>query len=138
MTQNYLNHKRFFPLFHFITVPLTLIGLALAVYAFVGIATIITGLIILAFLLILFTAFMTRVSALKAQDRAVRAEEKLRYFIFTGKALPPELTISQILALRFASDEEYLALLDRTIKEKLSSDQIKKAIVNWQGDYHRV
>jgi hypothetical protein len=56
----------------------------------------------------------------------------------TGKALPTELTISQIIALRFASDAEYLALLDRAIKENLSNKEIKLAIQNWKADYYRV
>jgi hypothetical protein len=78
------------------------------------------------------------VFALKAQDRAINAEESLRYYIMTGKALPNELTISQIIALRFASDAEYLALLDRAIKDNLSNKEIKMAIQQWKGDYHRV
>jgi hypothetical protein len=56
----------------------------------------------------------------------------------TGKTLPTELRFSQIIALRFASDEEYLELLDRAIKEQLSAKEIKAQIKNWKGDYHRV
>ena len=56
----------------------------------------------------------------------------------TGKALPTELSIGQIIALRFASDAEYLALVERAIKENLSSKEIKMAIQNWKADYHRV
>ncbi|UKT65651.1 DUF6526 family protein [Pedobacter mucosus] len=138
MIQNYSNHKRFFPLFHFITVPLTLAGLILAVYAFFSISTIITGLIVLAFILILFTALMARMFALKAQDRAARAEEKLRYYILAGKTFPTNLEIGQILALRFAGDDEYLALIDRTLAEQLSPNDIKKSIKNWKSDFHRV
>jgi hypothetical protein len=76
--------------------------------------------------------------ALKAQDRAARAEEKLRYYIIAGKVFPDGLKIGQILALRFASDEEYLALVDKAIADKLSPDEIKKTIKNWRGDYHRI
>jgi hypothetical protein len=83
-------------------------------------------------------AWYARSFPLKAQDRAIRAEEGLRYYIMTGKALPKELRIGQIIALRFASDEEYLALLDRAIKENLGSKEIKAAIQHWKGDYHRV
>jgi len=86
---------------------------------------------------ILFMWFI-RTFALKAQDRAIRAEERLRYFILTGKPLPAELRFSQIIALRFASDAEYLELLDRTIKEQLSAKEIKAQIKNWKADYHRV
>ncbi|RNL52259.1 DUF6526 family protein [Pedobacter jejuensis] len=138
MSQNYQNHKRFYPLFHFFTIPLTVVGLGLAIYAYVAIPTIITGLIVLAFFLIAIVAVMARMFALKAQDRAARAEEKLRYFILTGKSLPADLKLGQILALRFASDEEFLALVDRAVTEKLSADDIKKSIKNWRGDYHRI
>jgi hypothetical protein len=46
--------------------------------------------------------------------------------------------MSQILALRFASDEEFLSLIERALREKLSAKDIKQAIQNWRGDYHRV
>jgi hypothetical protein len=72
------------------------------------------------------------------QNRAIRAEENLRHFAMTGKLLDPNLKMGQIVALRFASDEEYLALAKRAIEENLSRDDIKKAIKNWRADYHRV
>lgn len=78
-----------------------------------------------------------RTFPLKAQDRAIRAEENLRYFILTGKRLDSRLTLSQIIALRFASDNELADLSDRAIKENLSNKEIKKAIRNWKADNHR-
>lgn len=80
----------------------------------------------------------SRLFALRAQDRAIRAEEGLRYFILTGKRLPVALRLGQIIALRFAPDEELPALVDRALAEKLTQRQIKEAIVNWRADYHRV
>ncbi|MCZ4222683.1 DUF6526 family protein [Pedobacter rhodius] len=138
MSQQYTNHKRYYPLFHFFTIPVTVLGLGLAIYSYVAIPTIITGLIVLAFFLIGIVAVMARMFALKAQDRAARAEEKLRYFILTGKAFPTDLRMGQTLALRFASDEEFVALVDKTIAENLSPDEIKKAVKNWRSDYHRI
>jgi len=138
MSQHYGNHKRFYPPFHFFTVPLAVLGLGFAIYSCIAIPTIITGLLVLAFFLIAIIAVMARMFALKAQDRAARAEEKLRYYMLAGKAFPDELRMGQILALRFAGDEEYLALTDRAVSEKLSPDEIKKAIKNWRGDYHRI
>lgn len=138
MSQHYGNHKRFYPPFHFFTIPLAVLGLCFAIYSCIAIPTIITGLLVLAFLLIAIIAVMARMFALKAQDRAARAEEKLRYYILAGKAFPSGLKIGQILALRFASDEEYLALVDKAVADKLSPDEIKKAIKNWRGDYHRI
>lgn len=138
MSQNYRNHKRFYPLFHFVTIPLTAIGLVSAIYTVVSIPNIVTGLIALAFILILLVALMARMFALKAQDRAARAEEKLRYFILAGKALPAELRMGQILALRFSNDDEFINLVDKVVANNLSADAIKKEIKNWRGDYHRI
>ncbi|RZK67525.1 MAG: hypothetical protein EOO95_02665 [Pedobacter sp.] len=81
---------------------------------------------------------MARTFALKAQDRAIRAEEKFRYFLLAGKALPAELTLAHILALRFASDGELVVLVDKVISMQLSPDGIKKEIKSWRGDQHRV
>ncbi len=138
MSQNYENHKRFYPPFHFFAVPLTFIGLCFSIYSCIAIPTIITGLLVLAFFLIAIIAVMARMFALKAQDRAARAEENLRYYILAGSALPNELSISQILALRFAGDEEFLTLVDQAVNNKLSPTEIKKSIKNWRGDYHRI
>lgn len=138
MAQNYENHKRFYPPFHFFAIPLAVIGFGFAIYACITIPTIITGLIVLAFFLISIIAVMARMFALKAQDRAARAEEKLRYYMLAGKALPGELSMEQILALRFAGDEEFLALVDRTVTDQLSPNEIKKAIKHWRGDYNRI
>jgi hypothetical protein len=56
----------------------------------------------------------------------------------TGKLLPQALTVPQIVALRFASDEEFPALVDRAVKEQLRSKEIKSAIKNWRADHYRV
>ena len=94
-------------------------------------------LVILAPILILLMWF-TRTFALKAQDRAIRAEENFRYYLLTQKPLPSSLRLSQIIALRFASDEEYLDLVEQAVKDKLPAKEIKAKIKNWKGDYHRV
>ncbi|GJQ33970.1 MAG: hypothetical protein HBSAPP04_28090 [Ignavibacteriaceae bacterium] len=75
---------------------------------------------------------------LKAQDRAIRAEENFRHYLLTGKTLNPELKVPQIVALRFAPDEEFVALAERAVKENMKPDDIKKAIKNWKADYYRV
>ena len=96
------------------------------------------GLICLNTFILLIVAAYARLFPLKAQDRAIRAEENLRYYVLTGKLLPNELRIAQIIALRFAPDEEFTALVDRAIKENLKAREIKQAIVNWKADHHRV
>lgn len=94
-------------------------------------------LVLLAFIL-LFMFFFIRSFSLRAQDRAIRAEEKLRYFILTGKAISNNITMRQFVGLRFASDEEFVALADRAASENISEIDIKKAIENWRADEYRV
>jgi hypothetical protein len=74
----------------------------------------------------------------KAQDRAIRAEENLRYFVLTGKLLDPRLSVRQIIGLRFASDAEFVALAQRAADERLSEDAIKRSVKNWRADLYRV
>ena len=138
MAQNLKNHLRFFPPFHFLAVPLTLLGLGLSAYQVVQNQSLISWLIILLFFLMFIAVFLGRSFSLKVQDRIIRTEENLRYFILTGTPLPETLTLAQIIALRFASKEEFLALTDRTVKENLSSKEIKEAIKNWRADDYRV
>ena len=87
---------------------------------------------------LLITAYLTRKFSLKAQDRAIRAEENLRYFVLNGKLPDSRLTIQQLIALRFAADTEFSLLADRAAKENMSAAEIKKAIINWKADEYRV
>jgi len=77
-------------------------------------------------------SFLTRIFALKAQDRAIRSEESLRHFALTGKLLDPRLGIRQVIGLRFASDGEFAALAKRAADENLSEDAIKQAVRSWR------
>ncbi len=81
--------------------------------------------------------FFCRQFPLKVQDRAIRAEENLRHFAMTGKLHDPRLTIRQIIALRFAGDDEFLALAKKAADENLSPDAIKKSVRYWRPDHHR-
>jgi len=58
--------------------------------------------------------------------------------VMTGKLLPSDLTMSQIIALRFASDDEFLPLMEKALQEKLSAKEIKSSIKNWKADQYRV
>lgn len=82
--------------------------------------------------------WFVRVFPLKAQDRAIRAEENFRHFILSGKPLPVGLSIGQIVALRFASDGEFIELVQKALAENLTSKAIKLLIKNWKPDYYRV
>jgi hypothetical protein len=140
--QNFKNHRQFVPGYHFITLSLILIGLiASIIYLWHtmgdGVNHYVAALITLVFIILGLVSWYLRVFALKAQDRAIRAEENFRHFVLTGKPLDSRLRLGQIIALRFASDAEYLPLIDKAINEQLKADDIKKAITNWRGDHHR-
>lgn len=140
--QNYSAHARYVIGYHIITALLILAIFILSIINLFEIAGqpnwLFTGLVpVMASIVFMLLFFYARSFALKAQDRAIRAEENFRYFILTGKQFDKSLRMSQIIALRFAPDEEIVKLADRAIKENLSSNDIKKAIVNWRPDHHR-
>jgi hypothetical protein len=85
--------------------------------------------------------FKARIYALKVQDRLIRLEERLRLQGLLSEPLRSrigELTESQLVALRFASDAECPSLMEKALSQKLAIADIKKAIVNWRPDYFRV
>jgi hypothetical protein len=141
--QNYANHRRYVPMYHIVTfglIVLSLIGSIVNLIKSLGqhAGLYSASLLVVVFIVLGLLFLFARVFALKAQDRAIRAEENLRHFVMTGKLLDQRLTIRQIIGLRFTSDAEYLELCKRAIAENLSEDAIKKAIKNWRADYYRV
>ncbi|HEX2683747.1 MAG TPA: DUF6526 family protein, partial [Ferruginibacter sp.] len=82
--------------------------------------------------------WFSRSFALKAQDRAIRAEENFRHYLATGKPHDSRLSIAQIIALRFAGDDEFVELSKRAAEQNMAPKEIKMAIKNWKGDHHRV
>ena len=141
--QNFKNHSRFVPLFHFVAFTAAIFPLVSGVIRFVKAVGEGSGrlqaaqYISLAFAVVLALWF-ARVFALKAQDRAIRAEENFRHFIATGKPLDSHLRMSQIIGLRFAGDNEFVALAKKAVDENLSQKQIKEAVTNWKTDNNRV
>ncbi len=86
-------------------------------------------------------AFYVRSFASGNQDRIIRMEMRYHYHLLTGVRFEPfenQLTIKQIVALRFASDEELVELINVAIAKKMTPKEIKLAIKNWKGDYQRV
>jgi hypothetical protein len=96
------------------------------------------SLMVLVFFILFNVAGLARMYALKAQDRAIRAEENFRHYLLSGKPLDSRLRMGQIIALRFASDAEFPQLAQRAANENLSQKQIKMEIKNWRGDHYRV
>ncbi|HEX5026342.1 MAG TPA: DUF6526 family protein [Agriterribacter sp.] len=142
--QQYSNHVRYYVPHHFVFYPL--IGLLL----FIGVRGMImdSGNQMLWLLVTALTAitgwlsFMMRQHyALVCQDRIVRVELRLRYFQLTQQRLEDieaQLSFRQLAALRFASDDEFVTLVQRTLHEGLSPQTIKKQIKNWLPDTMRV
>lgn len=131
---------------HYVVTPLTLIFLSWSLWNLAEVFA--SGgdwlrelyLVVAAAILFLMPV-ISRIYALKNQNRIIRLEMRLRYFQLTGKPFTHQekrLTMGQIIALRFAGSRELIPLIDRAIGEKLSPGQIKKAIMDWQSDYLRV
>jgi len=140
--QNFANHVKFVPPFHFFAVPVFVINFFWSLYrlwqlgfSFAGIF----GVILAAALVVL--VFEARLFALAVQDRVIRLEERLRY----AQVLPADLQartgefmIGQIVSLRFASDEELPALARKVLDEKVTERKaIKQLIKCWRPDYQR-
>jgi hypothetical protein len=141
--QTYENHRRVYPVHHFVFLPLSLITLiAAVVYVVRSVnegsdwlpALIILGLAFMMFML----GFIARRNGLVAQDRVIRAEEQWRHYMLTQNPLDSRLTVSQLIALRFASDEEFPQLAARAAEKQMKPNEIKKAIQQWRPDTHRV
>lgn len=141
--QSYKNHAQMVPLYHYVLsllIVLVLMGSIVNLTKSWGDSTrfysasLIVAMTIAMVLLYIFV----RTFPLKAQDRAIRAEEQLRHYVLTGKLLDPRLRVKQIVALRFASDAELPALAQRAADQSLSPDAIKREVKQWRADTYRV
>jgi Family of unknown function (DUF6526) len=140
--QNFKNHAKFYPLFHFFALPVLGLYFLWTLYrlwtSHLSIDSIVSVIVAVALIAAVLCA---RIFALAVQDRVIRLEERFRF----ARLLPPELssrfdeyTISQIVALRFASDEELPALARKVLDEKLRSrKQIKLMVRHWRADHLR-
>ncbi len=142
MEQNIKNHTRFITGYHKVLSLFLLTGLigsGVNLVESLGTENLYAAsLLVLLFLCCIMLFWFVRVFPLKAQDRAIRAEENFRHFILSGKPLPVGLSIGQIVALRFASDGEFIELVQKALAENLTSKAIKLLIKNWKPDYYRV
>ena len=140
--QNYSNHVRYHPPFHYFLTPLLLLNFIFAIVQLARFQDLdrVVYLVIAAGLIVI--ALLARTNALQAQNRIIRLEEQLRY----ARVLPAELasrasdfSIGQIVALRFASDAELPELVQQTLDGKFAKpDDIKRAVKNWRADDLRV
>lgn len=140
--QNFANHTKIFPPFHFFVVPVLFINLGVQLYwmkvfwfSYAGIFGVLMA------LALIVGFFSARLFALSVQDRVIRLEERLRYQRLLPADLQPrieEFTLAQLVSLRFASDAELPALARKVFDEKLNERKaIKQLVKNWKPDYLR-
>ena len=141
-TQTYANHTRWHPPFHFFALPVMLINFVWSIVECVRNPGWNQGWWIVVSAALVVLAFVARTNALKVQDRIIRLEEKLRFQQLLTADLARQagsLSIGQIIALRFASDEELEGLVREVLGGRLTKTaEIKKAIKNWRNDTFRV
>ena len=140
-TQTKDNHTRFHAPFHFFFLPAIMFLVAVAVYGVVHAPGLFSAAQLVLVLVVGVAGFLARTYALKVQDRVIRLEERLRLATLApGTHLPArsELSEQQLIALRFASDEELPALAHRAGAEGLDGKAIKALIKKWRPDYWRV
>jgi Family of unknown function (DUF6526) len=128
--QNFKNHTRFVPLYHYVAglLVIAIFGGSIVNLLHADAQTHYSAALLVCISFVLLILFWyARAFALKAQDRAIRAEENFRHFILTGKPLPKELIMSQ-----------FAALTQKAVSENLSQKQIKEAVKNWRADNNRV
>ena len=139
--QNYSNHLRWFPLFHFVVSPILLAYAMWAIWVAVrapGAGPIWTAVFAIG---VFLAALASRAMAVRVQDRVIRLEMRLRLAAILPEDLRPHihrLTPTQLVALRFASDGELPALVRQVVSGTLADQKaIERAIVDWQPDHLR-
>ncbi len=141
-TQNFKNHAKFVPPFHFVALPILALNFVWTLQVAIHVrsfSSIVSFLLSIALILI---AFCSRIFALTVQDRVIRLEMQLRL----ARLLPadlqasiPALTVAQLVSLRFASDAELPGLVRKVLNDKITDRKaIKQMIQNWQPDNLRV
>jgi hypothetical protein len=142
--QNYKNHTRWDPIYHFFVLPVLLLNIVVACiwYAHHRLQHIHSGMWLILVTIVLFiVALKVRLYVVKLQDRIIRLEERTRLVALVTPSELIELeslTIDQLIGLRFASNPELPDLARRAVREKLNRKQIKESIVSWRADNERV
>ncbi|TVX98987.1 DUF6526 family protein [Paenibacillus cremeus] len=137
--QNFANHRRYHAPFHYFLPVVLLVMLVANIFNIIkeGLTLSVILMLLTFVYLITINFFVIRNYPLKAQDRAIRVEENFRHYVLTGQTMDSRLTLQQIIALRFASDSEFVELCKKAVLENLSPNDIKKAIKDWKSDDYR-
>ncbi len=139
--QSLKNHGRLDPPYHYFLVPITLLNLIVAIVYLVLHFTFPNAWLLVTSLALVVLVVLLRSYPLKVQDRVIRLEERLRLPALAPAAFHPQilrLSESQLIALRFASDEEVVSLAQQALNESLTRKQIKERIHTWRPDDWRV
>jgi hypothetical protein len=139
--QNFSNHTRLDPPYHFVLLPLIVVIVVMAVTMVIRHPGSDTIWMLLVSLALVLAAFKARTYPLRAQDRIIRLEERLRLLRLlpeTKRDLIYKLSEAQLVALRFASDAELPALAETVATQQLLPKEIKKSIQSWRPDFSRV
>lgn len=140
--QNFANHVKWVPAFHFFAVPVFTLNFGWSIYRWKTAGFSLDGFVgVLTAAALVVLVFLARIFALGVQDRVIRLEERLRYERLLPedlKARSGEFTVSQLVALRFASDAELPGLARKVLSEKIDDrKQIKQMVQNWKADHLR-
>lgn len=139
--QNLKNHVKLDPPFHLFIGPVFFISWIISVVMLVRHPSFLAAWAVVFMTAAVVAIFRIRQYALKVQDRVIRLEERLRLASLLPESLTAKISDineSQIIALRFACDQEIPALVERVLLENLSNADIKKAVVTWRPDYWRI
>ena len=146
--QNFSNHAKIVPAFHYFVGPVLIINVVTHCIALFKSFSAPPGFILLSFLAVLSSiavlmlAFLARLFALGVQDRVIRLEERMRYQRLLPEDLKPrigEFTINQLVSLRFAGDAELPALARKVLDGKMNERKvIKQMVQNWRAEYQRI
>jgi hypothetical protein len=139
--QTFANYTRVDPPFHMFVMPVAGISLLVAIWYLIQNPGFYSAWLVVVAAAAIVLVMKVRMYALKAQDRVIRLEERLRLASLLPQSLCSrigELSESQLIALRFAGDAELPGLVDKTLSGKLAGAEIKKAIVTWRPDYWRI
>ncbi len=139
--QNLSNHARFVPGYHYVGVPLVMANFVWCAWRMLKVQSADNGMHLLVAVILFVVLWFARVFPLKAQDRVIRLEERLRMV----QLLPADMhgrindfSSGQLIALRFASDAELPELAKRVLAESMTPKAIKSSVRNWRADHHRV
>lgn len=139
--QSFASHARLHPIYHLVLAPIFFINFVVTVVWLVRFPGFLSAWSVVMAVALIILLLLIRTNPMRVQDRVIRLEERLRLAALLPQPLNgriPELSVDQLVGLRFASDAELPALVERTLREDLGRKQIKQAVVSWRADDWRV